>query len=127
MSTQQPVINITVNPKFIKMGLDVQLRDVAHQIAMLLYGLKYTYGVNGALGSRQQIKTTKNHLKDNRYIVILPDMHQPISSSTGTGATCTGTLTLAYTRNSTEIIKDIKNMISHGQSCGVAISINLHP
>ncbi len=45
-------VHIQANPKFRKLGKEPALRDLADQIAQLLYGKRYGTGLNGALGAR---------------------------------------------------------------------------
>jgi hypothetical protein len=118
-----PIIEITVSPKFSapKWGLDVQLRDIAHQIAMLLYGKKYTFGVNGCLGTKQQLLFAKNKLRESQFIIRLPK-DKPIPKNGG--GTSTGCGTLHLSGDCEKITTDIKGMVRHASLAGIQILVS---
>lgn len=116
-------VEICVAKKFAsdKFTPDIKLRDICHQVANLLYDGTYTYGVNGILGSRQQLRFAKNKLKESKFTIILPDLdYTPQKHS---GGTCSGSGSCSYSRDIKEMMRDLKAMVTHASREGVLISI----
>ena len=118
-----PVVEIRVSKKFDspKFGADVQLRDICHQVAKLLYNGTYANSVNGILGSRQQLRFAKNRLRESKFIVVLPDLD--LTPPKHTGSTCSGTYVTEYSRGIQQMQRDLKAMINHASREGVMISL----
>ena len=117
-----PTKDITVSSKFVsdKFSYDIKIRDLCNQVALLLYNGKYTYGTSGILGTKQQVKVLKNGLKDFKFVIHIPEV---VSISKDSGATCSGTSCVSYSRDSDRMLTDLNAMVRHAQSAGVQISI----
>ena len=117
MASVLPIIEITVSPKLSasKYVLDVQLRDIANQVSMLLYGLKYTSGGMTYYIKSNQLLIFDHQLKKSKFIIRLPDM-KPIPKA--------GNATLHNFIECEEITKDIKAMVKHASQAGIKILVS---
>jgi len=110
-----PLVEISVDARFTTYTYDVQLRDICHKVAMLLYGKTYAHSVTGTLGSKGQLLITKNGLTQSKFVIVLP-ASDPVSKKETRKH-------LSYSRSIGEMERDLASMVKHASSHGVDIRI----
>lgn len=107
--------------KLIKKGRcerETAYRDIAHQIAMALYGKTYGTSIYGALGKAQNIH--KRGLKDKIIIIVLTGLDELPESLLG-GSGKTSGKCISGSRDESRIFKDIQSMIQHARSQDITV------
>ncbi len=86
-----------------------------------MYGGTYGTSTTGIIGKHQNILTGQNKLKESNFTVIIPS--QASKGNKKSGGTCSGTSTLQYTRDITQMISDINSMVNHAKRENINIRL----
>jgi len=119
-------IVVQVGPKYEKMCVEIQLKDVLNQFGELIYGKKFNDGMFGAFGHAQNVNTD---IRGKMIVLRLPRAFENFDTKINYSGMCSVcdlcmSLTLTDPRNKLKILlQKMQNSIRHVNNHDIKVKI----